>query len=500
MPRSYRTTQTRNRRRLTRGGRFIAQGTFGCTFRKPPLKCTSEPTRRGANTISKYSRIEGLDKELKMNQAFRAIDPTEKYFLTVQTQCELNRTAIVPENEFDKCRVKNVPGSLLLMAYGGTSLFDLPFASDTILPILSSFTNLFDGLSLAHANHLYHLDVKTENIVCLGTADQTVRTRYIDFGLSQETNTIVPSLLDAFTQFHRVYAFHPFEDIIMFGSARYPDESNEQIEKRLEPHFKLWFQGMKEYNGTIMPLFLSETNTPFVSIYDIQTDLEAVLTQFHTMNEMVSHIYALCDTFALGCVLGHIFYKLQVEAFWDTRETPALINFRFRKSSTTKVDFVFNRLAEIPGATPELSTYFKQVKGRFFSPLFNLIGDMTSPLIRERISLADAKPKYEAILATANQLFTPDLVEKYFSQAKRLYKQMQKDALLAERTAMLAKDPTLMPTYQNRIGLDVFGMPPPAPLGKRLRNRNNIPNQAQTRRRKGTPMPPPPKPNSTNGI
>jgi serine/threonine protein kinase len=485
-------TQKKNRRHPKRGGRFVSQGAYGCTFRSPPLKCKNEPTRRGETVISKYTRFEGIDKEYALSQKFRELDPTETYFLTVNTRCELNRSSIVPENEFEKCRLKNTPGALLLSTYGGLSFYTIVLTSENLLPVLESLPNLLKGISLAHEHQLYHLDIKAENIVSMQTPQDTVLTRYIDFGLSRQVVPPVSNFKDYFNQFSRVYAFYPFEDLLMYAISNNLDWSKETLVEKLTPHYKQWCETMTKYHPNVSLNFIFQDGKPYQSVDAIRTDLAIAIESFGEPDKTVQYLYSKCDTFGLGMVLADLFRKLDIEAFWDTTQSPPTVDIRFVKPSTTKIEFVLNHLDRFPEISPDIVTYFKKVKRHVFGPLYNLIGDMTDVLVSKRISIVDAMREYQTILASAKKLFTPELLNRYFVEGIKLYTKMQQDEKLAERAALIARSRVPFPAYQEQIGLNIFGAPPFEPqmqLTKRKLNFTNNRQPLKTARRRGTPMP-----------
>jgi hypothetical protein len=50
-----------------KGGKFIAQGSYGCVF-GPPLKCKEDSERMNNSHISKFMRKNNAESELKESQ------------------------------------------------------------------------------------------------------------------------------------------------------------------------------------------------------------------------------------------------------------------------------------------------------------------------------------------------------------------------------------------------------------------------------------------------
>jgi serine/threonine protein kinase len=89
--------------------------------------------------------------------------------------------------------------------YGGTSLDNIDYNTVDCLELVANIEDLFVGLVAFHQNKLYHLDIKTSNIV----RDTEGKLRIIDFGIShidpQECNGM----------FNAIYTVWPFESILL---------------------------------------------------------------------------------------------------------------------------------------------------------------------------------------------------------------------------------------------------------------------------------------------
>jgi hypothetical protein len=205
----------------------------------------------------------------------------------------------------------------------------------------------------------------------------------------------------------------------------------------------------------------------------------------------------MCDIFAMGLVFAEFFRKLGIEVFWDTTTTPAVANIRIKKPDTTSIEFVFNRLEGIPGLADDQRAYLKELSGRVYSPLFNMIAGMTNLLVGGRMQLEEVSEKYNKVLKYARRLLTPDLLNRYLIPANQLYTKLVKEEDNERR----------MVTTKRKLTFNVFGAEPPAPssIGLRLPTGATEPfapkkPRLNQTRRKGTPMPSPPKPTRQNGI
>jgi serine/threonine protein kinase len=178
-----------SRKKIKRGGKYIAEGTYGCVFGTPPLKCKDEPSRQSDSIASKLMNYYEAKYEFKESAKWREIDPDQTFSLSATKICEVDEKNIKPSNNLDKCGVKyKGPRYLVLYKNGGKDLYKLPPLSDNYEKIFSGFQNLFDGLVIAHSKGLCHTDIKPPNIL---SGDKEIHLRFIDFGLSVDTKNLM---------------------------------------------------------------------------------------------------------------------------------------------------------------------------------------------------------------------------------------------------------------------------------------------------------------------
>ena len=209
--------------RRQRGSAYIYKGAYGCAFGKPPLKCQGEATRRNSRYISKAMVPHEAEEELMRSEKFSTIDPRKQYFLYPDSACPLDKTSLIPANGYDRCTIPNInlsrPIRLLFSEDGGQNLHKIQPAYESWPAFFTSLTNLFDGLNLAHTNHVAHCDIKPPNIVSIKRDDGTYHTRFIDFGLSRKTDALTDGDIRLFT---RDYLYYPFE-IRLYNRQYYQD-------------------------------------------------------------------------------------------------------------------------------------------------------------------------------------------------------------------------------------------------------------------------------------
>ena len=168
-----------------KGGKYIAQGSYGCVFGNPPLKCKNENTRRNNSIVSKLQTAYSTENEFEETKEWHTIDPENKFSITPIKLCDYDNSNVKESNNMGKCRLR-LNGSdkqILLYKHGGTDLLELKVKASNYANLFSGFYELFKGLAVAHQYNIIHSDIKPENIL----AEQTktnIHLRFIDFGMS----------------------------------------------------------------------------------------------------------------------------------------------------------------------------------------------------------------------------------------------------------------------------------------------------------------------------
>lgn len=172
-----------------RGGKYIAQGSYGCVFGDPPLKCKNEPTRRDKNVVSKLQDEASTNIEYTEAELWHDIDPDNNFSITPIRKCEYNNINTKNTNQTEKCTVKFKSSSkkLLLYRHGGTDLYSFKVRSENYAYLFGAFYDLLKGLSVAHKNNIVHSDIKPGNILVEQTK-RKITFRFIDFGMSYKTS------------------------------------------------------------------------------------------------------------------------------------------------------------------------------------------------------------------------------------------------------------------------------------------------------------------------
>lgn len=169
--------------RKKKGGKYIAQGTYGCVFGNPPLKCVEDDSRSKEPVITKLMDKNAADSEFRETDMWRKIDPTQDFSLTPIKMCKFDKKNIRPENNYKKCSVKYYDEQKYLITYpnGGPDLEKLKPNAEYYIGLLKGILNLFEGLVKSHENDIVHTDIKPSNILF---GYNEIHLRFIDFGLS----------------------------------------------------------------------------------------------------------------------------------------------------------------------------------------------------------------------------------------------------------------------------------------------------------------------------
>jgi serine/threonine protein kinase len=116
-----------------RGGKFIDKGGFGCVI-TPALPCTSSDKNldKSVSKIIKH-QSNSLNKELKISNMLKKLDPLHKFYITIDKYCFINE---IPEYRTDLTNVKykdedlskyNINSNNLIDKYGKKKKIDKHF-------------------------------------------------------------------------------------------------------------------------------------------------------------------------------------------------------------------------------------------------------------------------------------------------------------------------------------------------------------------------------------
>jgi len=198
-----------------KGGMFVGEGSYGCVV-SPALPCSKKDKSNLKTYVSKIiidPSEADVQEELKISKIIKTIDPTQKYFLTINKNCDFKslnkRTDIelvrfkaekkeyisqetsheIKSKDENRCLVDLSKNPInIIMPNGGISLFDVLHDKQTnmtcklinklyIKNIDKCLKYLLEGIKLMHSNNIVNRDIKDENITLL-LEKEKVKTQY----------------------------------------------------------------------------------------------------------------------------------------------------------------------------------------------------------------------------------------------------------------------------------------------------------------------------------
>ena len=231
------TNNNNNNNNITKGGKVIASGGFGCVF-NPSLRCEGD-TQRESGKITKLMTEKHATKEYEeivgIKEKLDSIKNYQDYFLLNNfTICKPEKLSKSDLQEFtQKCSAlqkdnitkKNINEKLdklmmLNMPNGGIPVDDYLYDDGSFEKIYSvhmSLVNLLKrGVIPMNEKNVYHADIKDSNVLVDNKTE--LKTRLIDWGLSTQ---YVPFKNNPFpkTWRNRPFQFNvPFSVIIFTDS------------------------------------------------------------------------------------------------------------------------------------------------------------------------------------------------------------------------------------------------------------------------------------------
>ena len=246
--------------RKKKGGVYIAQGTYGCVFGKPPLKCIGDAKRLEDDVISKLMNKKEAATEYSESEKWRAIDPSQEFSLFAFKMCTLDKEDIKQSNQTHRCipfirpSKGDIRDTLLFYKNGGPDLSELKVHAKNYKPLFKAIAPLIEGLAIAHKHNLVHFDIKPQNILAEFKKDK-IHLRFIDFGLSLDTSK-VKAIDDIYTG---TYNYWPFE------LKAYDENYGDIIDKKfIEIELERFNKGKYEHStGISMPLTMIDANSAY---------------------------------------------------------------------------------------------------------------------------------------------------------------------------------------------------------------------------------------------
>ena len=172
----------------TKGGEFVGQGAYGCTF-YPAVQC-QDTSAISTDDIGKvFGDKDSAEEELQNVSILKRIDPNQNFFLYPKRKCTVDTKRALSEDTRKKCN--GISSAILhgqktldqlMLSHGGKDLFTFvhstyPQKSMSRLQAVRLCYRAFEAVRLLVQSGWVHQDIKPDNIV-----HGPKGTRVIDFG------------------------------------------------------------------------------------------------------------------------------------------------------------------------------------------------------------------------------------------------------------------------------------------------------------------------------
>ena len=437
--------------RKRRGGAFVAKGSYGCVFKKPPLKCVNEASRRNNSYISKLSSHTTAEEEYEQSRVIRYYDPTEKYFVTAESECNLNSTNVNPENRLNKCDLDDIKAAmrtndysntgLVLYKNAGADLHRLTLNVEDYSPFYESMTNIFHALKFIHSKGILHRDLKSDNLISQKNPDGSFTTRLIDVGFmcslkplegehTEELNTLQRKFarLCEFTYVRtKARTYGPFYEFVFGIPGRGKANRIQEYQDGgdFSSVYEAWVNDVSKYLGSDDP-FKKEDGTPAHKYSDVMDALVEVwrgheTKHFSPLNnaastgsDFVLTLASKVDIFCFGMVLAklqHRYVSHTVERKGGALKTFVPRSTKLKNAGAPDIWVGVDELERF-GVSAQEAAWHVAVGNRISIPLHILMTRMSNLDPSRAINLTDALRDYTEILTAVRELYTPVKVYK----------------------------------------------------------------------------------------
>lgn len=416
----------RKTRKQLKGGKFIGKGGYGCSFGYPPLPCWNPrgglSTRRLSDQISKLMYASEAQQEIVNNRLFRAIDPTQTYFIstTDTDRCRPELGATNPSDQLDKCHLDQTqPLELVFFAYGGIDLDNLTLSAKDYAPFFKSLHNVLEGMTLAHANNIVHHDIKPGNIVTQLLPTGEFQTRLIDYDFAFSLKNITPGDL---RHLNSQYVFFPFEALFVdtrtdqyyFPNVTMPTSHLNQIKLQFRQLIRQWYDRFSlDYMkglvfGNKQPF--SDTRQQQIGFTEYYTSYAPTLSVLRTNRPLY---LKSVDVYMLGYTLGLILNKFFNCVMMCENKAAGIYKIAFKVKMGHQYGYLFPEQFTANGFSQEIQNWLQTIQDFILIPYAQLVEEMTTWDLTKRITMADAHLKYGQLLLGIEIFFTEDMITKY---------------------------------------------------------------------------------------
>jgi serine/threonine protein kinase len=178
----------------------INEGGYGCVY-LPALPCNSQPLygkqnfemlkKKGSHVIGKVASKKTISDELSRysKTGLNDLDEDNTFHIGRPSSCavgDINRSL---KGAHNYCKLAPEDAYQIIYTYGGPDLETYISTHNDKAETLIEMLNIIRGLSLMNSNNIFHLDIKTPNVV---TGEDGRKFRLIDFGMAEKVDPLKP--------------------------------------------------------------------------------------------------------------------------------------------------------------------------------------------------------------------------------------------------------------------------------------------------------------------
>jgi len=371
-----------------KGGKYLGEGTYGCVFGDPPLKCKGDKERSKNDVITKVMLTNNATKELSESELWKQIDPKQEFSISAIKMCDFDKEYNSKINQPEKCLarvnaderafLKKERDKLLFYKFGGADLIKLKPHAKNYKQLFMAILPLLKGLKLAHENNIVHLDIKRDNIVSKIENNKLV-LRFIDFGLSLNLNTLDSDMpyYDVYSENSVFYQFWPPE-LGCFDNRGVLDPDWRVI-GRLDIHNHRYGKMSSLYN-------LPGIETHLEDVYDMYTKVD--FTNY-------PKVFKSVDMYSIGVLLSSLLYSYFSHVLGSSRDGSFNVfyyNAPIDKSSR------FETLKSKNWIKDEQILFHTKIYENISKPISKLISSLCNVDPNKRITISEAVKEYEKLV------------------------------------------------------------------------------------------------------
>lgn len=426
-----RMRKTRKTRKQLKGGRFLGEGGYGCTFAEPPLPCWNPRggvlPRRSSDQISKLMNSSLAQKAIVKNRMFRRIDPTQTYFISASDmdRCRpfLSAPHIQPTDELDRCSLNPADTlELLFFQMGGKDLAEITLTARDYAPFFKSLLHILKGMKLAHTNNIVHLDIKPENIVSHRLPTGEFQTRLIDYDLALDLTMINGRSDHELEALINIYTFWPFETIFIHPRSilhfiPLPQESayvKQQKQVNLRSRLMKWYTavGTQFSKGLVigdgMPFSIARTGQIGSTAY-LNDYAPTININDYNYKEYLKKVDIYMLGITLGLLMNRFFNYIMVSKDYKNGIFSVIIKVK----TAVGEEYVDVNSLIAKGFSKEIQDWHALVESEIMVFYASMVDLMTCMDVSKRITIEEVVDIYTLFLERFDKYFTEDAITKY---------------------------------------------------------------------------------------